>query len=203
MHLMKSVIAGLIALSAVSAWAQAPEGVRTRLRGTVEALDGQTLTLKSRNGDSVKLAFPAGTQVLGMARKTLADIKSGDFVGVTSIHDADGKMSAVEVHIFPEAMRGTGEGQSAWDLLPDSTMTNGAITGSVAAPQGQTLKVNYKGSEAEITVTPKTQIVAYAPGDASLLKPGAAVVILALQQPDGSLTVTRVNAEKDGVKPPM
>jgi hypothetical protein len=203
MRLIKSMIAVLIALLVVPAWAQTPEPVRTRIRGTVETFDGQTLVVKTRGGDLSKLAFPPGTIVLAMIKQSLADIKSGDFVGVTSMRGADGRMNALEVHIFPEAMRGTNEGQFAWDLVPGSAMTNGAIAGSASAPEGQTLKVNHKGTESEITVSPQTPIVAYAPGDATLLVPGATVLVQALQQPDGSLTATRVNAEKDGVKPPM
>jgi hypothetical protein len=203
MRLTKFMIAGLIALLATPVWAQTPETVRIRVRGTVDALDGQKLVVKARSGDLTEIAFPPGTPVLAMVKKSLADIQSGDFVGVTSMRGADGRMNALEVHIFPEAMRGTNEGQFAWDLGPDTTMTNGAITGSASAPDGRTLKVNHKGVDSEITVSPQTSIVAYAPGDAGLLVPGATVLVQAVKQPDGSLTATRVNAEKDGVKPPM
>ncbi|HVJ52376.1 MAG TPA: DUF5666 domain-containing protein [Aliidongia sp.] len=203
MRLVKSLIVALAIMSAVPAWAQAPEGTRMRIRGTVERLEGQTLIVKSRSGDALAMNFPAGTMVVGMVKSSLADIKSGDFVGVTSINGENGERQALEVHIFPEAMRGTNEGQVPWDLTPDSLMTNGAISGSASAAKGQKLTVNYKGRETEVTVTPQTPIVAFAPADASLLKPGAAVLVQVLKQPDGSMTVLRVNAEKDGVKPPM
>src|SRR5262249_52055666 len=110
---------------------------------------------------------------------------------------------AIEVHIFPEAMRGTAEGQFPWDLVPDSIMTNATVAGITSVPQGQVLKVSYKGGESEIIVPSDIPIVTYVPGDASLLKPGAAIFTVALKKPDGSLTSTRVTAEKDGVKPPM
>ncbi len=208
MRPMKSMIAALMLVAAFAgaastASAQAPEGVRVRVRGTIDTLEGGVLTVKSPAGQLTKVAFPDNTGVVGMARRTLADIKPNDFIGVTSTRGADGRMQAVEVHIFPEAMRGTGEGQYDWDLLPQSTMTNGSVTGSVAASDGQTLKVNYKGGESEITVGPKTEIVSYVPGDKSLLVPGAHIVVLALKQPDGAMSALRVNAEKDGVRPPM
>ena len=100
-------------------------------------------------------------------------------------------------------MRGTGEGERPWDLTPGSLMTNATVSGITGAPQGQTLKVTYKGGESEIVVAPSTPIVTFAPGDASLLKPGAAIITAASKKPDGSLTASRVTAEKDGVKPPM
>ncbi len=108
-----------------------------------------------------------------------------------------------EVRIFPEALRGTAEGQFPWDLVPDSVMTNATVAGVTNAPQGGTLKVTYKGGESEIVVDPATPVFGYGAGDASLLKPGAAIFIVAQKKPDGSLSAARVTAEKDGVKPPM
>lgn len=198
----------VIALSlAVPAAAQAPqgapEGTRTRIRGTVEKLDGQNLMLKSRDGQQMTIVLAQDFTVQGVAKRTLADIKAGDYVASTSVKGADGKLHAVEIHIFPEAMRGVAEGQQPWDLVPDSIMTNATVSGITAAPQGQVLKVTFKGGEAEVIVGPDTPIVTYVPGDASLLKPGAAIFCIALKKPDGTLTAPRVTAEKDGVKPPM
>ena len=138
-----------------------------------------------------------------LVKKNLGDIKAGDFVASTSMKGTDGKNHSVELRIFPEAMRGLGEGQYAWDLAPESLMTNATVSGVTGAPQGQTLKVTYKGGESELVVGPETPILGYGSGDVSLLKPGAAVFIVAQKQPDGSLTAARVTAEKDGVKPPM
>jgi hypothetical protein len=201
----KSLFAGaLIALLAVPAGAQnPPEGTPTRIRGTVEKLDGQTLTVKSREGQQLTIALAPNFTVAAVVKKSLDDIKAGDFVGAASTKGTDGKLHALEVLIFPEALRGTGEGERAWDLTPDSLMTNATVAGMASAAQGQALKVTYKGGESEIIVAPSTPVVTFAPGDASLLKPGAAVFIGAIKKPDGSLTAARVNAEKDGVKPPM
>jgi hypothetical protein len=201
----KLLFAGaLIALVALPAAAQnAPEGTPTRIRGTVEKLDGQTLTVKSREGQDLTIALAPNFTVAAVVKKSLGDIKAGDFVGAASSKGIDGKLHALEVLIFPEAMRGSGEGERPWDLTPDSLMTNATVSGITSAPQGQTLKVAYKGGESEIIVAPNIPVVTFAPGDASLLKPGAAVFIGALKKPDGSLSAARVNAEKDGVKPPM
>jgi hypothetical protein len=201
----KSLFAGaLIALLAVPAGAQnPPEGTPTRIRGTVEKLDGQTLTVKSREGQQLAIALAPNFTVAAVVKKSLDDIKAGDFVGAASTKGTDGKLHALEVLIFPEALRGTGEGERAWDLTPDSLMTNATVAGIASAAQGQALKVTYKGGESEIIVAPSTPVVTFAPGDASLLKPGAAVFIGAIKKPDGSLSAARVNAEKDGVKPPM
>ena len=201
----KLLLAGaLIALLALPAAAQnTPQGTPTRIRGTVEKLDGQTLTAKSRDGQQLTIALAPNFAVSYLVKKSLADIKAGDYIASTSTKGTDGKNHAVEVRIFPEALRGTAEGQFAWDLMPDSLMTNATVSGITAAPQGQTLKVTYKGSESEIVVGPDTPIFGYGSGDASLLKPGAAIFIVALKKPDGSLSAARVTAEKDGVKPPM
>lgn len=201
----KLLITGaLIALLAVPAAAQnAPEGTPTRIRGTVEKLDGQTLRVKARDGQQLTIALAPNFTVSAVVRKSLADIKAGDFVGVASTKGTDGKLHALEVLIFPEALRGTGEGERPWDLTADSLMTNATVAGIASAAQGQVLKLTYKGGESEIIVAPDKPIVTFAPGDASLLKPGAAIITVALKKPDGSLSAARVTAEKDGVKPPM
>jgi len=201
----KLLLAGaLIALLALPAAAQnAPEGTPTRIRGTVEKLDGQTLTVKSREGPQLTIALAPNFTVSAVVKRSLGDIKAGDFVGAASTKGTDGKLHALEVLIFPEAMRGTGEGERPWDLTPDSLMTNATVSGITSAPQGQALKVTYKGGESEIIVAPNTPIVTFAPGDASLLKPGAAIITAATKKPDGTLSASRVTAEKDGVRPPM
>jgi hypothetical protein len=194
----------LIVLLAIPAAAQqSPEGPPTRIRGTVEKLDGQALTVKTREGQQVKVTVPPNQSVAYLVKKNLADIKSGDFVATTSMKGTDGKNHSVELRIFPESMRGLGEGQYAWDLMPDSLMTNAIVTGIAGAPQGQDLKVTYKGGESEIVVGPNTPIFGYGFGDTSLLKPGAAVFIVAVKKPDGTLSPVHVAAEKDGIKPSM
>jgi len=197
-------IGALVAWLALPAAAQSPpEGTPTRIRGSVEKLDGQALTVKSREGPELTIVLAPNFTVSTVVKKSLADIKTGDYVGAASLKGADGKLHALEVLIFPEAMRGTGEGERPWDLVPDSLMTNATVAGAASSAQGQVLKVVYKGGESEIIVPNNIPIVTFAPADASLLKPGAAVIIGALEKPDGSLTATRVTAEKDGVKPPM
>jgi hypothetical protein len=196
-------IGAFAVLLAVPALAQTSEDVRTIVRGTVDKLDGRTLVVTARDKHPVTVALTPGFAVAGVVKRSLADIKAGDYVASTSVKGADGKLHALEIHIFPEAMRGTGEGQRPWDLVPDSLMTNATVAGISQAPQGEVLKVTYKGGEAEVTVAPDTPIVAYAPGNAGLLKPGAAIFVVAMQKPDGSLSASRLTVEKDGVKPPM
>jgi len=181
----------------------APDGAPTRIRGTIEKFDGETLTVQSREGPQVTIGLAPNFTVVGVAKRSLGDIKAGDYVASTSVKGTDGNLHALEIHIFPEAMRGTGEGQRPHDLVPNSLMTNATVSGITAAPQGHMLKVTYKGGEAEVIVGPDTPIVTYVPGDAGLLKPGAAIFCIAQKKPDGSLTAARITAEKDGVKPPM
>ena len=198
---LKSILAAVFVVAlALSAAAQNPPA---RIRGTVEKLDGQTLMVKSREGQPVTVTLAPNVTVTYLVKKSLGDIKAGDFVASTSMKGTDGKNHSVELRIFPETMRGVGEGQYAWDLAPESLMTNATVSGVTGAPQGQTLKVTYKGGESELVVGPDTPIFGYGSGDMSLLKPGATIFIVAQKQPDGSLTASRVTAEKDGVKPPQ
>ena len=198
------VAAVLLTMLALPVAAQSPPAnPPVRIRGTVDKLDGQALTVESRDGQQVTVMLAPNVAVAYLVKKSLADIKAGDFVASTSMKGTDGKNHSIELRIFPEAMRGLGEGQYAWDFAPQSLMTNATVSGVSGAPQGQTLKVTYKGGESELVVGPDTPILGYGAGDMSLLKPGAAVFIVAQKQPDGSLTAARVTAEKDGVKPPM
>ena len=193
-----------VAVLALPALAQnPPANPPVRIRGTIEKLDGEVLTVKSREGQQVTITLAPNVTVSYLVKKSLADIKAGDFVASTSTRGTDGKHHSLELRIFPEAMRGVGEGQYAWDLVPESTMTNATVSGITSAPQGQTLRVSYKGGESELAVGPDTPIFGYGTGDMSLLKPGAAIFIVAQKQADGSLTAARVTVEKDGVKPPM
>lgn len=157
----------------------------------------------SRDGQTVAVGLAPDVSVIGVAKRNLSDIKAGDYLASTSVRGTDGHLHALEIHIFPEAMRGVGEGQRPADLVPDSLMTNATVSGVTAAPQGHVLKVSYKGGEADVIVGPDTPIVTYVEGDASLLKPGATIIAVAQKQTDGSLTARRITAEKDGVKPPM
>jgi hypothetical protein len=199
-----ALVAAVAALVALPALAQAPpEGTPTRIRGTVEKLDGQKLMIKSRDGAPVVVELAPNFAVSALVKKSLADVKEGDYVASAGVKGTDGKIHAVEVRIFPEALRGAGEGQYPWDLSPDSVMTNATVSGTAGAPDGKVLKVTYKGTTSEYTVGAECPVFGYVQGDASLLKPGAAVFMVATKKPDGSLTAARVTAEKDGIKPPM
>jgi Domain of unknown function (DUF5666) len=198
------LFAAIAALLALPALAQTPPaGPPTRIRGTVEALDGQMLMVKSRDGQSLHVMLAPDYKVNGLAKADLASIKANDFVGVAAKKGPDGKLQAQEVLVFPEAMRGTGEGHYPWDLTPDSTMTNATVAEVASAPKGRVLKLKHKDGENEIEVAPDAPVVTFVPADPSLLKPGAAVFLIAQKKPDGTFTAARVNAEKDGVKPPM
>jgi len=201
----KLLLAGaLIALLILPAGAQqAPQGTPSRIRGTVDKLDGQNLMVKSRDGQTLTIELAANVAVITLVKKSVADIKAGDYVASTGVKGTDGKIHAVEVRIFPEAARGTGEGQYPWDLMPDSIMTNATIGKVDQAPQGPVLHVTFKGTESEYTVGPEVPVLANGPGDISLLKPGVAVFVIALKHEDGKLTSARLYAEKDGIKPPM
>ena len=174
-----------------------------RVRGTIESIDGQTYAIKARDGADLKVELAANAQIAAVTKASLADIKQGLFVGVTAMPQADGSLSAVEVHIFPEAMRGTGEGHYSWDLRPKSTMTNANVDQVVTAVDGQTLTLKYKDGENKILVPADTPIVAYVKGDNSDLKPGAKVFIAAVKQPDGTLQGRAWRVGRDGVTPPM
>ena len=200
----KIVIAALIALAVGPALAQSPPaGTPTRIRGTVDKLDGQNLMVKLRDGQTLTIVLAANVAVITLVKKSIADIKAGDYVASTGVKGTDGKIHAIEVRIFPEAARGTGEGQYPWDLMPDSIMTNATVGKVDQAPQGPVLHVTFKGTESEYTVGPDVPVLANGTGDISLLKPGVAVFVIALKHEDGKLTSARLYAEKDGIKPPM
>lgn len=197
-------IAFVAALAAVPAFAQAPPEQRLNIRGTVEKLDRHTLTVKDRDGKTDTVALADNFSVRSVVKKSLADIHEGDFIASTSVKGSDGKLHAIEIHIFPAALKGRiPEVQVPYDLVPDSIMTNAIVTGTAAAPEGNVLKMTFKGHETELVVPPDAIIVAYAPGDPSLLKSGTYVVVFATKKADGSFTAANVTAEKDGVKPPM
>ncbi len=192
-----------LALLALPALAQAPQGTPARIRGTVEKLDGNMLTVKSRDGTDVAMEMTDKSGVRTLVKKSLSDIKPGDFVASTGRPGPDGKLHAVEVRIFPEALRGAGEGQFPWDLTPDSVMTNATVSGVTTMAKGETLKVSYKGKESEYIVDPDCPILAFGPGDKDLLKPGVYVVVLGAKQPDGKIIAGNITAEANGIKPPM
>ena len=201
---MIRVISGLLiaAVSAV-AIAQAPANPPVRIRGTVEKLDGQMLTVKSRSGEMVTIKMADNFMVVGIAKAGLDDITSGKFIGTTSVGERDGALVALEVHIFPEAMRGTGEGHYDWDLRPASKMTNANVATVTSMGKDRVMTVQYKGGEKKVLVPADAAVVSFAPADKSEIKPGAQVFLNTQRQPDGSLAAPRVNVGLNGQIPPM
>ena len=194
----------LLMVAASSAYAIAQKApIPTRVRGEIEAVDGDMLTVKSRGGEDVKLHMTPDIRVVGIARISLSDIKVGSFVGTTTVPGPDGVPTAVEVHVFPESMRGTGEGSRPYDLKPNSTMTNATVSESVVGNDGHTLLVKYKDGEKKVLVTPETPVVTYVPAEKSDLKAGAKVIAFMKQLPDGSFETNRVSVGRDGLTPPM
>ncbi|HEX3338289.1 MAG TPA: hypothetical protein VHT68_03830 [Pseudolabrys sp.] len=184
-----------------------------RVRGTIEQVDGAVLTVKSRAGETLKVKMANDAKVVALVKASLTDIKPGSYVGSTAMPEEDGTFKAVEVHIFPESMRGTGEGDRPYDYKPKSTMTNGTVGnvgattaagtvgGEVTKGGGTTLTLTYKEGEKKIDVTPETVIVMYTPGTMDELKPGASIYIpAATRQADGSLMTGRINVGR-GVAP--
>jgi hypothetical protein len=197
-------VAGLALLLATSAsFAQQPPPVR--VRGTVEGVDGSTLTVKSRDGQNTyKVKLTDNASVRGIVKAALSDIKDNSFIGVTGMPQSDGSQKAVEIHIFPEPMRGVGEGHRPWDLLPNSTMTNASVARMVNGVQGQEITLKYREGEKKIVVVPETLIVTYVPGHKSELKPGSKIFIAAAnKKDDGTLEAAAVSVGRDGITPPM
>jgi hypothetical protein len=198
---MAFMAAVLFAYGPTAALAQAAQPVR--VRGTVVSLEGSTLRVKSRAGQDVSIRLAENWAVSGVVKAHLDDIKPGTFVGVAALPQAGESLRAIEVLIFPESMRGTGEGHSPWDLLPQSSMTNAAVASVVQGVNGRTLTLSYKGGEKTITVPPDAPIVTFGPAEKSDVKAGAAVFVPVQRQADGSLQASRVLVGKDGVVPPM
>jgi hypothetical protein len=193
----------MVAASTLYAFAQKPP-VPTRVRGAIESVDGDVLTVKSRSGEDVKLHMTGDVKVFGIIKISMADIKPGSFIGATTVPGPDGKQNALEVHVFPEDMRGTGEGSRPYDLRPNSTMTNATVAESVAGNDGHSLMVKYKDGEKKVLVSPDTPVVTYVPAEKSELKPGAKIIIFgATKKEAGTLETNRVNVGVDGITPPM
>jgi len=192
----------VISLLGSAASAQQPPAVR--IRGTIEAVDGSLLTVKSREGTDMKVRVTDNVAVFGVADIAMSEIKPGSYIGVTAMPEPDGTQKALAVHIFPEAQRGVAEGFRPWDLRPNSTMTNATVAQTVAGTDGQNILVKYKDGEKKVVVPPGTPIVTFLAGDKSELKPGARILIFgATRKDDGTLEANRVNVGRDGITPPM
>jgi hypothetical protein len=192
----------VLVLAASMAAAQQPQMVR--VRGTIESVDGQVLTVKGRDGATVTVKLAEGAPVRTVVKRSLADVKQGTFVGITAMPQPDGTQKAVEIHIFPESMRGTGEGHRPWDLMPNSTMTNANVETEVASADGKELVLKYKDGEKKFIVPANAEVVEFAPGTTADLKPGERVFVVAAKKlPDGTLEAPAVTVGSKGVDPPM
>jgi hypothetical protein len=186
-------------LALPAAWAQET----VRVRGTIERIDGGAYIVKARDGRSLRLTLAPNGSVAASVKSALSDIKPGSFIGVAALPLPDGSQRALEVHIFHESMRGSGEGHRPWDLQPKSTMTNATVDKVIAAVDGPTLTLKYKDGEKKVVVPPGTVIVTYLPGSVAELKPGATIFVpAAAKQPDGSLLAQRVMVGRD-IAPPQ
>ena len=202
MNILKTAGASALALllAASLAAAQTP----LRVRGAIEGVDGQTLSVKGRDGAMMKVKLADGARVLTLNKMTLADVKQGTFVGITAMPQPDGSQKAVEIHIFPEPMRGTGEGHYPWDLMPNSTMTNANVESSVVSNDGQTLTMKYKDGEKKVMVPPGIEVVMFAPATVADIKPGQKFFVPnAKKLDDGTLKSGVIVIGSNGVDPPM
>ena len=198
---MSRLIAALLAIAAATAFAQAPQPYR--LRGTVEKIEGTSMTVKTYAGNTVLVKLADNYAVMGISKASAADIDTTKYIGTTTVGERDGALVALEVHIFPEAMRGVGEGHRDWDLRPNSKMTNAAVANVVAMGKDRVMTVKYKDGEKKVLVTDATAVVSYAPAERGALKAGAPVFVVAEKKPDGSVTAARVNVGLNGQAPPM
>ena len=200
--------AGIFLLSVAALAASPPINVR----GTIAQVDGNTIDIKERDGGVAKIQLADNAKIVSVAKASLSDVKPGSFIGTAATPGTDGKLQAIEVHIFPELMRGTGEGNRAWDLTPKSSMTNGTVAkksnkvenNKVNSVEGNDVTVNFNGGTKIVTVTSDTKVVTLVPGDRSELKPNAKIFIpAATRTPDGALEANRVTVGRDGIPPPM
>jgi hypothetical protein len=196
------VAIAVVAASTFCAIAQQPPSP-SRVRGTIEAVDGDVLAVKSRSGEDFRLHMGGDMRVVGIVKIALSEIKVGSFIGATTVPGPDGSNNAIEVHVFPENMRGTGEGSRPFDLRPNSTMTNATVAETVAGNDGHTLLLKYKDGEKKVLVSPDTPVVTYVPAEKSELKPGAKIIAFFKKQPDGSFEASRISVGLNGLTPPM
>jgi hypothetical protein len=173
-----------------------------RIRGTVERIDGPVYVVKNRDGAELKLTLTDNPLFVAIVPAKMADIKQGMFVGSAGMMQADGVQKAIEVHIFPESMRGTGEGHYDWDLMPKSKMTNANVEQAVSSVDGQVLSVKYKDGEKKLLVTPETVVVTYEIAKKEEVQPGTKIFVAAAKkQPDGTLQAPRITFGRNGQAP--
>jgi hypothetical protein len=196
------VILIIFALACVTL-AQTPAVKPERIRGEITSLDGDTLKVQRRSGETVAIEVQPAVVISAVKAINLSEIKPGSFVGTAATTGTDGKLTALEVVVFPEAARGAGEGHYAWDLVPNSTMTNANVTAVVEGTSGRDLTLSYKGGSNTVTVPANVPVVTFAPATRGDLLPGKKVFVVATPAQQGGFVAQRVVVEKDGVAPPM
>ena len=172
-----------------------------RIRGTVERIEGPVFVVKKREGSEVKLTVTDNPLFVAIVPSKMSDIKPGMFVGSAGMMQEDGTQKAIEVHIFPESMRGTGEGHYDWDLMPKSKMTNGNVEQAVTGVDGPVLSIKYKDGEKKLVVTPQTVVVTYVFGDKAEIQPGTKIFVVAKKQADGTFLAPRITYGRNGAGP--
>jgi len=197
--LQRAFAALSFALVCIALPASAQETVR--IRGTIERIEGPVYVIKNREGAELKLTLTDNPLFVAISPSSMADIKPGMSVGSAGMMQPDGTQKAIEVHIFPESMRGTGEGHYDWDLKPQSKMTNGNVEQTVSGVDGPVLSVKYKEGEKKLVVTPETVVVTYVPGNKDEVKPGTKVFVAAKKQPDGTFQAPRITYGRNGAGP--
>lgn len=193
----------LAALAALTATAMAQNAPPMHVRGTIASVDGNTMTVTTREGPTAKITMAQDWGVLLVSPVTMADIKQGSFIGAAAMSQKDGTLKAMEVLVFPEAARGTGEGHYPWDLMPESNMTNATVSAVVQSGDAETLTVTYKDGTQKIMVPKGVPIVTFAPADRAMAKAGAKVFLTVTKGADGNPTAARALVGKDGLTPPM
>jgi hypothetical protein len=202
-HKTLRCLLGVAGLGLVVAGTAAVAQDTVRVRGTIERAEGGIYIVEARDGSTLKLKLAPNGGVAASVRSKLSDIKSGSYIGVAAIPQGDGSQRALEVHIFHDSMRGSGEGHRPWDLQPESTMTNATVGQVAAAADGPTLTVKYKDGEKRIVVPKETVVVTYLPGSVRELKAGAVIFVpAAIRQADGTLQAQRIMVGRD-IAPPQ
>jgi len=199
---MSKTIRIALAAAILAAWCTAATAQSVRVRGMIENVDGSVLMFKSSEGAELTLTLTENAMIVAVVKASIADIKEGTYLGSAAMPQSDGSQKALEVHIFPEQMRGTGEGHRPYAPVPESTMTNGSTSGStVTGVEGSTIVVRYKDGEKKIVVPPSVPIVRYEIGGKGDLKTGARFTLAATKKPDGTLEANRINVGRDGIVP--
>jgi hypothetical protein len=190
-------------LTSTSGFADVRQPPMSRVRGMIESINGDLLIVKKNDGHNVTMKMTPNAAVTGVEKIVLSDIAPGAYVGVTSVADAQGNQKATEVHLFPNSLRGAGEGTRPWDTAPNSSMTNGGLDKMVESNDGRTLTVKYRGGEKQVVVTPETAVVKLVPGKRSDLQEGARIVAATARTADGALETSRISVGLNGLTPPM